>query len=110
MYYSAKTAFPNLSHEGFADCLEECHIFDNDFKRQDAIKLLVGNKEEEDPETPQNSLNRAEFMEGLLRVALFKTSIKRAGDVQADLVGKFYKRKYVNLVRKISKGIYFRIC
>ena len=89
MYYASKTSFPTLNHEGFADCLEECHIFDNDFKRQDAIKLLGGKKEEEDAEAPQNSLNRAEFMEGLLRVALYKTSIKRAGDVQADLVGEF---------------------
>ena len=89
MRYAAWNCYPFVSLEGFADCLDECKVYDNDFKRLDAMKVFNHKEAAEDgADGPQTSLSRAEFMEGLLRVAIARVNPKRIADVQAEAVGK----------------------
>ncbi len=106
MHYAANTTFPTLSLDGFGDYLQEIKLYDNDFKRQDAVKMVLAMKEEDEAnETPQNSLNRSEFIESLLRIALYKT--KKAGDPQADIIGNFILVEIYNDDREIFKRTYY---
>jgi len=90
MRYAAWNCYPFVSLEGFADCLDECKVYDNDFKKLDAMKIFNHKEAVEDgTDTPQSALSRAEFMEGLLRVAIARVNPKRIADVQADQVEKF---------------------
>jgi len=88
MRYAAWNCYPFVSLEGFADCLDECKVYTEDFKKLDAIKIF-NHKEAAEEDSPQSALSRAEFMEGLLRVAIARVNPKRIADVQAEAVEKF---------------------
>lgn len=90
MYYAAISSYPTVTYEKFLECLEECSIFDGDFKKGDAFKVFILAKgSEEAPETLQYFLKRSEFIEVFIRIAVIKATFKRV-EINCETVGKCF--------------------